>query len=147
MRIYEILTLSQGIESTRQHQFHIQRRHAIQGLMVTHHTDGLLYKRRADAGHKIIDEETLRTPHILQRATEHIQGEHIEEQMRDTCMHKHICHKLIGLKAFRCKQMQSEHGIKVHPLFFSYKKCQEHKHVYGQEILGYRWNIIHDKSF
>ena len=57
-----------------------------------------LDQRRTDAADQIIDQKALRAQFILQRAAEHPQGEHVEEDVPHVGMQEHVGDELIGVE-------------------------------------------------
>ena len=55
-----------------------------------YHPRQFLDDTRPDAGYDVVNQEPLRPPDALQHAAEHIDGEHIKEDVRKVGVHEHI---------------------------------------------------------
>lgn len=59
---------------------------------------GDLDQRRTDAADHVVDEEALRAQFVLQRAPEHPQTEHVEEDVLEIGVQEHVGDELVGVE-------------------------------------------------
>ncbi len=57
-----------------------------------------LNQRRTHAAYHVVDQEAPRPQLVLQRAAEHPQRKHVEKEMLEVGMQKHVGHELIGME-------------------------------------------------
>ena len=105
-----------------------------------------LYEAGAHAAGKIIEEELLGAPHVLDNATEHPQREHVEQYVREVGVHEHVGEQLVKAEIGRKEEVQAEQIVEVDALACEHPGGEEHQDVDNQQILCYRRNSEHTKS-
>ena len=95
-----------------------------------------LHKTCSDAAENVIKKEFLGSPNALHHTTEHPEGKHIEEQVLQSAMHKHIGEELINLE-IRCQEeVQTEDIVEVDTLHPEHVIGGECQNVYYQKVFG-----------
>jgi len=109
----------------------------------------LLHQSGSQAAGEIVEEEALAAHGILHDATEHPYGKHIEEQMRETAVHKHIGKELVEIEVAGHKEVQAEHVIQVNTIGRKggSPSGSEEQHIDNEQVLGYRRHIVHNSEF
>ncbi len=67
-----------------------------------------LHHSGADAAGQIENKEALAAQHLLHHAAEHPQGEHVEEDVLDVCVHEHVGYQLIEVEVLAQTEIQSK---------------------------------------
>jgi hypothetical protein len=109
--------------------------------------DDFLDNTSSDTTRNVIKKEFLRTPYPLYDTTEHPEGEHIEENMCQTAMEKHVGKKLVEVEITGHKEMKTEQRGQVYTPELQNPCCNECQKVDNQQILGHGRHIIHQHYF
>ena len=73
----------------------------------------LLHQACTDAAGYIIKEELARPPYAFDHHTEHPQGKHVEEQVRETAMHEHVRYELVNAELGRSEKVEAEYVVEI----------------------------------
>ena len=105
--------------------------------------DKFLYQARAHTAHHVINKEAAPAPDGLQNPAEHPQGEHIEEDVRETPVHKQVRDRLPDVEIAHTEEKQAEEPGQVYPPPRENLGGEEEKHIDDQEIFGNRRSAVH----
>jgi hypothetical protein len=108
-----------------------------------------LYDTGSDTAQNVIKKEFLRSPDIFHHAAEHIQGKHIEENMSETAMRKHIGNQLIEVEVLSHEEVQAEIVVQqVFPVGIGSEQHggQKDKRIDNEQVFGYWWDITYHYS-
>lgn len=67
-----------------------------QSLLKMDPLNDLMEDQGSETGEEVINKKPLRSPHSLQKASEHGQHEHVDEDVEDAPVHEHMGYKLMG---------------------------------------------------
>ena len=98
----------------------------------------LLDKGSTHAADQIIDEETLRAPDHLEQSSEHIEREHVAEEVGEVGVHEHVGERLPYVIIRGIVIMQTQELGEVDSLGAKHIVGNEHHHVDDDEIECHR---------
>ena len=97
-----------------------------------------LTQRRAYARDEVVGQEPPSSPIVLQRITEHPQGEHIEEKVREIAVHEHIGDELPEMEIGGRDIVQAQPTCEVDAPPREREVGQIEKHVDDEQVLYHR---------
>lgn len=81
---------------------------------------------------------------------QHVQREHIKEEVCNVAMHKHVRKNLVRSELVGKREMQPEIRVKIDAGFVEHKSTQQHQHIYDNQVFYNnrygikRWPVIHN---
>jgi hypothetical protein len=88
----------------------------------------------AETTYYVENKESFWAPNIFEHATKHIEGEHVEENVPNTAMHKHVCKGLPPAKQWRLPVMETEGVIKIYAPGSKAHPQKKNKDIYNEEV-------------
>ena len=104
------------------------------GIVHTPAPGQLLNDGSTHAAYEIIDEEALRSPHLFEQPSEHIEREHVTEEVSKVGVHEHVCERLPDVVIRRIVIVEAEELGEVDALVAKYACGEEHHHVDDDEM-------------
>jgi len=98
----------------------------------------LLSEGRAESAYHIKDKELLGPQNLLQHASEHPQGEHIEEDVFQAAVHEHVGEWLPEVESWREPYMQTQNVVQVEVVLAPHHHRQIAQNVDDEKVFGNR---------
>lgn len=96
----------------------------------------LLNETGADARDEIVEQETLFAPNHLQQSSEHVEREHVVEEVRQVAVHEHVSDQLPPVELLGVEIMQPEHVAERDAATFQQAVGQQQDDVDDDEVEG-----------
>ena len=85
----------------------------------------------------VIKKEFLWPPDTLDDAAEHPEGEHVEKNMLEVGVHKHVCEQLEDVEVGGHEEMKPQNVVQIHPQrSLPGQHGHESQQIDNQKILG-----------
>ena len=91
----------------------------------------------SDSADQVKKQEFLWSPLDFHDASEHPDGEHIEEYVLESLMKEHIGNQLPYPETRSKEEMQSEQFVEVYSVFGKCHRTHPTENVYDEQIFGY----------
>ena len=104
-----------------------------------------LHEAGAYAAHNIVEEESLRTHHLLHDAAEHPNGEHVEEDVLPACVHEHVGEELVEPEVGGLEKVEAQQVVEVYAVAHGHQFAEKHQQVDDYDILCYRGYVEHNR--
>ena len=89
-----------------------------------------------DAAYHVVEQEPLRPPYLLEDASEHPHGKHVEKHVQEAAVHEHVGDELCGVEPVGQDEVQPQVVAQVDAIAFGGQRGQIHQHVDDKQVLG-----------
>lgn len=96
----------------------------------------LLHDGGTDTTHEIVDQEAVLAPYLLEKAAEHVEREHVVEQMDESVVHEHVGDALPRMEEVGIVVMKTKPTVEVDALSLEYGRGKQHQHVDDDKMRG-----------
>ena len=121
--------------------------HILIGRQALYGVVGILHQLLCQAGSQsaadVIHQKLVRAPHALYHTAEHPQGKHVEEDVHETAVQKHIGEELVEVEVAGQEKMQSEERCQIDATQFEHPRCHICQKVYHQQVLRHGRHVVH----
>ena len=97
-----------------------------------------LHEACAQSAREVVEEEALLAHRLLDDASEHPDGEHIEEEVLPAGVHEHVGEELPGAEVAGEEEVQTEQFFEFDAVRGKRQACEEAQHIDDEQVFRYR---------
>ena len=107
------------------------------------HLHEFLHESCSESAGQVVEEETLLPHRLLDDASEHPYGEHVEEEVLPACVHEHVCEELPWAEVAGQEEVEAEHLFEFYAVRSEGEAGEEAQHVDDEQVFRYGRYRVH----